>query len=70
MSKENYESEDDLLPEYDFSQMKVRRFGSGYKNAVILDDDVAEIFRPEEVNDILRQFGAMLRQHQAQSKAA
>ena len=67
MKKENLmknvesEEEDDLRPEYDFSQMKggvrgkyVERYRQG-TNLVLLDPDVAEAFPDAKaVNDALR----------------
>jgi hypothetical protein len=52
---------DDLLPEYDFdySKAKPNRFAAGQKRrlAVVLDEDVAEVFTtPESVNKALRAF--------------
>jgi len=56
------DEEDDLLPEYDFSQMKgavrgkyVERYREG-TNLVLLDPDVAAAFPDAKaVNDALRQ---------------
>jgi hypothetical protein len=60
-SKANAESPDELRPEYDldFSAMRPNRFAARLKGksvtAVILDADVAEVFRSSEaVNDLLR----------------
>ena len=61
MKKVESEEEDDLRPEYDFSQMKggvrgkyVERFREG-TNLVLLDPDVAEaIPDAKAVNDALR----------------
>jgi len=56
------ESSEDMLPEYDFdySKAKPNRFAaSGQKRrvAVVLDEDVAEVFTtPESVNKALRAF--------------
>jgi hypothetical protein len=52
---------DDLLPEYDFdySKAKPNRFAAREKRrlAVVLDEDVAEVFTtPESVNKALRAF--------------
>jgi hypothetical protein len=62
MKKTKKDEEDDLLPEYDFSQMKggvrgkyVERFREG-TNLVLLDPDVAAAFPDAKaVNDALRQ---------------
>jgi len=61
MKKGEPEEEDDLRPEYDFSQMKggvrgkyVERYREG-TNLVLLDADVAEAFPDAKaVNDALR----------------
>ena len=61
MKKVESEEEDDLRPEYDFSQMKggvrgkyVERYREG-TNLVLLDPDVAEAFPDAKaVNDALR----------------
>ena len=61
MKKIETNEEDDLLPEYDFSQMKgergkyVERYREG-TNLVLLDPDVAAAFPDAKaVNDALRQ---------------
>ena len=62
MKKVKSEEEDDLRPEYDFSQMKggvrgkyVDRYREG-TNLVLLDPDVAAAFPDAKaVNDALRQ---------------
>jgi hypothetical protein len=61
MKKTDVDEDDDLLPEYDFSQMKgavrgkyVERFREG-TNLVLLDPDVAAAFPDAKaVNDALR----------------
>ncbi len=61
MGSRDMETEDDLRPEYDFSQLKggvrgkyVDRYKAG-TNLVLLAPDVAEIFPTDEaVNDALR----------------
>jgi len=62
MKKVESEEEDDLLPEYDFSQLKggVRgKYAERYRegtNLVLLDPDVAAAFPDAKaVNDALRQ---------------
>ena len=70
MKKTNVDEDDDLLPEYDFSQMKgavrgkyVERFREG-TNLVLLDPDVAAAFPDAKaVNDALRR---MLQEKQQQ----
>jgi len=61
MKKIETDEDDDLLPEYDFSQMKgvrgkyVERYREG-TNLVLLDPDVAAAFPDAKaVNDALRQ---------------
>lgn len=62
MKKVEIDGDDDLLPEYDFSQMKggvrgkyVERYREG-TNLVLLDPDVAAAFPDAKaVNDALRQ---------------
>jgi len=61
MKRIELEEEDDLLPEYDFSQMKggvrgkyVERYREG-TNLVLLDPDIASAFPDAKaVNDALR----------------
>jgi hypothetical protein len=53
------ELEDDLRPEYDLNNLKVRRMGAGRKNfagtTVRLEPDVAEMFpNADAVNEALR----------------
>jgi hypothetical protein len=53
------ELEDDLRPEYDLNNLKVRRMGAGRKNfagtTVKLEPDVAEMFpNADAVNEALR----------------
>jgi hypothetical protein len=70
MKKTDVDEDDDLLPEYDFSQMKgavrgkyVERFREG-TNLVLLDPDVAAAFPDAKaVNDALRR---MLQEKQQQ----
>lgn len=61
MKKKTAEPEDDLRPHYDFdyTEMKPNRFaGMDLKfkgrRAVLLDEDVAEVFDQETVNTVLR----------------
>lgn len=52
MKKDDLESEDDLLPEYDLKSLRVRKLGSGRKSfgseVVRLELDVAEIVKKRE----------------------
>lgn len=60
MSKVESEMEDDLRPEYDLHNLRVRKIGPGRKNlaeltVVSLEPDVAEIFPDSDsVNEALR----------------
>jgi hypothetical protein len=64
------EMEDDLLPEYDFSKMKLvgrgiyaKRFRSG-TNLVLLDRDVREAFPDDQsVNEALRVIAKVAKRH-------
>ena len=57
-SKRKIEPEDDILPEYDFTGAVRGKYYERYRqgtNVVLLDPDVAEVFRnPAAVNDALR----------------
>ncbi len=59
MKKDNLQMEDDLRPEYNLKNLRVRRLGSERKSfagqIVRLDPDVAEIFpNADSVNEALR----------------
>lgn len=59
MKKAELDLEDDLRPEYDLKNLRVRKLGSGRKSfgglIVRLETDVAEIFpSAEAVNEALR----------------
>jgi hypothetical protein len=67
---QNFEMEDDLLPEYDFTQLTVVARGSGRKLSrltVNLDPDVAKIF-PDSgaVNEGLRLLMRLIKQSPSQ----
>ncbi|HEY9599577.1 MAG TPA: hypothetical protein V6D33_18085 [Cyanophyceae cyanobacterium] len=60
-SDHTHNSEDELLPEYqfDYEKAKPNRFAAGHKpqklTVVVLDEDVAQVFTtPESVNKVLR----------------
>lgn len=67
--------DDDLLPEYDFSKMKLvgrgiyaKRFRSG-TNVVLLDRDVREAFPDDEsVNEALRVIAKAAKQQASRAK--
>jgi hypothetical protein len=59
MKKDSLDLDDDLQPEYDLTQLRIRRLGPGRKSfagiIVRLDPDVAEMFpSAEAVNEALR----------------
>jgi hypothetical protein len=77
MKKKTAEPEDDLRPHYDFdySTMKPNRFaGMDLKfkgrRAVLLDEDVAEVFDQETVNIVLRSAIKAIRSAAATPKVA
>jgi len=61
MSKKNFDENDDMLPEYDLSQMRIVKRGPGHENKdaklvrVTIDPDVAVAFGDDQaVNEALR----------------
>lgn len=66
----NIDMEDDLLPEYDFTQMTVVARGHGRKKSNItvnLDPDVAELFPDSSaVNEGLRLLMRLIKQNSSQ----
>ncbi|MBD2175551.1 hypothetical protein H6F42_01295 [Pseudanabaena sp. FACHB-1998] len=64
------EMEDDLLPEYDFTQMTVVACGQGRKKSAVtvtLDPDVAKLFpNSESVNEGLRLLMRLIKQNSSQ----
>ena len=59
MNKDNLHMEDDLRPEYNLSELRVRSMGSNRKSfagqTVRLEPDVAEVFpNADSVNEALR----------------
>ncbi len=69
MKKDNLSMEDDLRPEYNLKDLRVRKVGSdrqgfGSKN-IHLEPDVAEVFPDaNSVNEALRFLIRMMRQNQ------
>jgi hypothetical protein len=63
----NPDSDDDLLPEYDFSGATRANYAARYAegtNVIVLDPDVAEVFRDSRsVNDALRALVQIIRNH-------
>jgi hypothetical protein len=77
MKKKTADLEDDLRPHYDFdySTMKPNRFaGMDFKfkdgRAILLDEDVAEVFDQESVNTVLRAMIKAMRTATATRKGA
>lgn len=68
------EPDDDMLPEYDFSDAEVGKYAERYARAfrtVRLDPDVAEIFPDSAaVNEVLRAVAGAIRAHEARAKAS
>jgi len=67
---QNFEMEDDLRPEYDFTQMTVVARGQGRKRANVtinLDPDVAKLFPDSNaVNEGLRLLMRLIKQNSSQ----
>ncbi len=63
----NNQNDSDMLDEYDFSGGVRGKYAKRYRegtNLVRLDDDVVAMFpTSQEVNDILRSLGDIIRQH-------
>ena len=66
--------DEDMLPEYDFSDAEVGKYAERYARAfrtVRLDADVAEVFPSSEaVNDVLRAVAGAIRAREARAKAS
>ena len=58
---------DDMLPEYDFSRGRRNKYAAHYaegSNVVVLDPDVAAVFRNAgEVNAALRALASVIKKH-------
>jgi uncharacterized protein (DUF4415 family) len=67
------ERDEDMLPEYDFSEAEVGKYAERYARAfrtVRLDADVAEVFpSSESVNEVLRAVAGAIRARDARAKA-
>jgi len=65
---------DDMLPEYDFSEAEVGKYAERYARTfrtVRLDADVAEVFpNSESVNEVLRAVAGAIRARDARAKAS
>ena len=66
--------DDDMLPEYDITKLKIRRFGPGrtqFGDVVKLEPDVAAVFKTaESVNTILRALIAAMPKTAAQEQSS
>jgi hypothetical protein len=77
MKERDFDDDDDMLPEYDFSKMKMvgrgiyaERFRSG-TNVVLLDRDVREAFPDDrDVNEALRVIAKAAKQQAARASKA
>ena len=73
MQNRDAEADDDMLPEYDFSEAEVGKYAERYARAfrtVRLDADVAEVFTTSKsVNDVLRAVAGVIRAHEAGAEA-
>ena len=67
------ERDDDMLPEYDFTDAEVGKYAERYARAfrtVRLDPDVAEVFATSEaVNEVLRPIATAIRAREARAEA-
>jgi uncharacterized protein (DUF4415 family) len=68
------EPDEDMLPEYDFSEAEVGKYAERYARTfrtVRLDADVAEVFpNSESVNEVLRAVASAIRARDARAKAS
>jgi hypothetical protein len=68
------EPDEDMLPEYDFSEAEVGKYAERYARAfrtVRLDADVAEVFpNSESVNEVLRAIAGAIRARDSRAKAS
>ena len=68
------EPDDEMLPEYDFSEAEVGKYAERYARTfrvVRLDPDVAEVFSSSEaVNEVLRAVAGAIRAREARAKAS
>jgi len=73
-NRDGAEPDDDMLPEYDFSEAEVGKYAERYARAfrtVRLDADVAEVFpSSESVNEVLRAVAGAIRARDARAKAS
>jgi hypothetical protein len=62
----NVDLTDEMKPEYDLKQLRVRKVGPGRsREAIILDQDVSEVFNDSgSVNEALRFLIKVTKQHQ------
>ena len=68
------EPDEDMLPEYDFSEAEVGKYAERYARTfrtVRLDADVAEVFpNSESVNEVLRAVAGAIRARDARARAS
>jgi hypothetical protein len=73
-NRDGAETDEDMLPEYDFSEAEVGKYAERYARAcrtVRLDADVAEVFpHSESVNEVLRAVAGAIRARDARAKAS
>jgi len=74
MQNQGTEPDDEMLPEYDFSEAEVGKYAERYARAfrtVRLDPDVAEVFpSSESVNEVLRAVAGAIRARDARVKTS
>jgi len=63
----NTDLKDELKPEYDLKQLRVRKFGASRTAAIVLDKDVSEVFHDSDsVNQALRFLIRITKEHKAE----
>jgi hypothetical protein len=71
MHKPEVDRDDDILPEYDFTDAEVGKYAGRYARAfrtVRLDPDVADVFvTSEDVNEVLRPIASAIREREARA---
>jgi hypothetical protein len=74
MNQHNKPTDDDMMPEYDFSAGKRGKHHAAYSqgtNVILLDPDVAEFFRDSaSVNEALRVLARIAREQANSSRTA
>jgi hypothetical protein len=63
---------DEVLPEYDFTRARRNTYAARYAegaNVVVIDPDVAKVFRnAEQVNSALRALAELIRRHRGKTR--